>query len=70
MLLIINLIAAQSNQLQGGAQLQATKPIVFLFCVDLCMDEANLQAVKESIQLSTSVIPQSAIVSFTICHLM
>ena len=38
------------------------RPIVFLFCVDLCMDEANLQAVKESIQLSTSIIPQQALV--------
>lgn len=35
---------------------------VFLFVVDTCMDEENLQAMKESLQMSLSLLPNNALI--------
>jgi protein transport protein SEC23 len=37
-------------------------PPVFLFLVDTCMDEEDLQAVKESLQMSLSLLPPDSLV--------
>lgn len=37
-------------------------PPVFLIVVDTCMDEEDLQAVKESLQLSLSLLPPNALI--------
>jgi len=35
---------------------------VFLFVIDTCMDEENLQAMKESLQMSLSLLPNNALI--------
>ncbi len=37
-------------------------PPVFLFVVDTCMDEEELSALRESLQMSLSLLPQNAMV--------
>ncbi|XP_044728567.1 protein transport protein Sec23A isoform X3 [Chrysoperla carnea] len=37
-------------------------PPIFLFCVDTCMDEEELGALKDSLQMSLSLIPPTALV--------
>lgn len=37
-------------------------PLIFLMVVDTCMDEEDLQAVKESLQMSLSLMPPNALV--------
>ena len=37
-------------------------PPVFLFVLDTCMEEDDLQAVKESLQMSLSLLPPNAVV--------
>eukprot|EP00051_Salpingoeca_urceolata_P027681 m.482747 g.482747 ORF g.482747 m.482747 type:complete len:780 (+) comp22653_c0_seq1:235-2574(+) len=43
-------------------QRQATVPPVFLFVVDICLDEEDLQALKESLVMSLSLLPPNALV--------
>jgi len=40
---------------------KATSP-VYLFLIDTCMDEEDLQALKESVQMSLSLLPPNALV--------
>jgi protein transport protein SEC23 len=37
-------------------------PLVFLFLLDTCMEDEDLQAVKESLQMSLSLLPPTALV--------
>ena len=37
-------------------------PPIFLIVVDTCMDEEELGALKESLQMSLSLLPQNALV--------
>jgi len=37
-------------------------PLVFLYVVDRCVDDEELEALKESLQMSLSLLPQNAIV--------
>ena len=37
-------------------------PPIFLLCVDTCMDEEELGALKESLQMSLSLLPQNALI--------
>lgn len=37
-------------------------PPIFLFVVDTCMDEDELTALKDSLQMSLSLLPQNALV--------
>jgi len=39
-----------------------TNPPVFLIVLDTCMDEEDLQAVKESLQMSLSLLPPNALI--------
>lgn len=39
-----------------------SNPPVFLFVLDTCMEQEDLQAVKESVQMSMSLLPPNAIV--------
>lgn len=39
-----------------------TMPPVFLLCVDTCMDEEELTALKDSLQMSLSLLPPNALV--------
>lgn len=41
---------------------QATVPPVFLYVVDLCLEEQDLQALKDSLVMSLSLLPQNAFV--------
>ena len=40
----------------------ASAPPIFLFVVDTCLDEADLKALKESIIMSLSLLPPTALV--------
>ncbi len=40
----------------------ASVPPIFLFVVDTCLDEDNLQALKDSLIVSLSLLPQHALV--------
>lgn len=37
-------------------------PLVFLYLVDTCMEDEDLQALKESLQMSLSLLPPTALV--------
>ena len=37
-------------------------PPIFLFVVDTCMDEDELAALKESLQMSLSLLPSNALI--------
>ncbi len=40
----------------------ALAPPIYLFVVDTCLDEKNLQALKDSLLMSLSLIPENALV--------
>lgn len=40
----------------------ATTPPIFLYVVDTCLDEKNLEALKGSILMSLSLIPENSLV--------
>lgn len=44
--------------LQRGPQM----PLIFLYVVDTCMEDEDLQALKESMQMSLSLLPPTALV--------
>lgn len=44
--------------IQRGAQ----SPLIFLYVVDTCLEEDDLQALKESLQMSLSLLPPDALV--------
>lgn len=46
------------NSLQRGAP----APLIFLYVVDTCLEEEDLQALKESLQMSLSLLPPNALV--------
>eukprot|EP00053_Salpingoeca_punica_P011142 m.99720 g.99720 ORF g.99720 m.99720 type:complete len:768 (+) comp15597_c0_seq1:109-2412(+) len=52
----------QFTTIEYTLQRQATVPPVFLFVVDLCLDEEDLQALKETLVLSLSLLPPNALV--------
>lgn len=37
-------------------------PLIFLYVVDTCMEDEDLQALKESMQMSLSLLPPTALV--------
>uniref|UniRef100_A0A8C6UMI9 Protein transport protein SEC23 n=1 Tax=Neogobius melanostomus TaxID=47308 RepID=A0A8C6UMI9_9GOBI len=39
-----------------------TAPLIFLYVVDTCLEEEDLQALKESLQMSLSLLPPNALV--------
>uniref|UniRef100_A0A8C4QA56 Protein transport protein SEC23 n=1 Tax=Eptatretus burgeri TaxID=7764 RepID=A0A8C4QA56_EPTBU len=43
---------------QRGPQI----PLIFLYIVDTCMEEEDLQALKESLQMSLSLLPRTALI--------
>ncbi|EDQ92266.1 uncharacterized protein MONBRDRAFT_34958 [Monosiga brevicollis MX1] len=55
-------LVPQFSTIEYTLQRQATVPPVFLFVMDLCMDEEDLQALKESLVMSLSLLPQNALV--------
>lgn len=38
------------------------RPLIFLYVVDTCLEEEDLQALKESLQMSLSLLPPNALV--------
>ena len=42
-------------------QRQQSAPLVYLFVVDTCLDEEDLNALKESLQMSLSLLPPNAL---------
>eukprot|EP00049_Salpingoeca_infusionum_P000330 m.39098 g.39098 ORF g.39098 m.39098 type:complete len:793 (+) comp10280_c0_seq4:160-2538(+) len=52
----------QFSTIEYTLQRQATVPPVFLYVMDLCLDDEDLQALKESIVMSLSLLPQHALV--------
>eukprot|EP00794_Sanderia_malayensis_P019977 gene19977-21935_t len=41
---------------------QQSSPLIFLFVIDTCLDEEDLQALKESLQMSLSLLPPNALI--------
>lgn len=39
-----------------------TSPLIFLYVVDTCLEEEDLQALRESLQMSLSLLPPNALV--------
>jgi protein transport protein SEC23 len=52
----------QFSTIEYQLQRSGQAPVIFLFVVDTCQDEDNLQALKESLQLSLSLVPPTALV--------
>lgn len=52
----------QFSTIEYTLQRQATVPPVFLYVVDLCIDDEDLQALKETLVMSLSLLPQNALV--------
>lgn len=40
----------------------APAPLIFLYVVDTCLEEEDLQALKESLQMSLSLLPPNSLV--------
>jgi protein transport protein SEC23 len=55
-------LISQFSTIEYQLQRSGQAPVIFLFVVDTCQDEENLQALKESLQLSLSLIPPTALV--------
>jgi len=53
-----SLILSLSPHSQRGP----TAPLIFLYVVDTCLEEEDLQALKESLQMSLSLLPPNALV--------
>lgn len=54
-------LVPQFSSIEYTLQRQATVPPVFLFVVDLCVDDEDLQALKESLVMSLSLLPPNAL---------
>ena len=52
----------QFSTVEYTLQRQATVPPVFLYVVDLCLEEQDLAALKDSLVMSLSLLPQNALV--------
>jgi len=52
----------QFSTLEYTIRMAPTLPPVFLYVVDTCMDEEELNALKESLQMSLSLLPQNAMI--------
>lgn len=52
----------QFSTIEYTLQRQATVPPVFLFVMDLCIDDEDLQALKEALVMSLSLLPPNALV--------
>lgn len=52
------------NHVQFSPILQRgpSAPLIFLYVVDTCLEEEDLQALKESLQMSLSLLPPNALV--------
>ncbi|XP_065176879.1 protein transport protein Sec23A-like isoform X2 [Sycon ciliatum] len=50
------------SSIEYTVQQRAPLPLVYLFVVDLCLDDDDLQALKESLQMSLSLLPPTALV--------
>ncbi|KAE8301197.1 Germ cell-specific gene 1-like protein [Larimichthys crocea] len=59
-------LAPASEALQLGLRLVLLRgppaPLIFLYVVDTCLEEEDLQALKESLQMSLSLLPPNALV--------
>ncbi|EGD80943.1 SEC23B protein [Salpingoeca rosetta] len=55
-------LVPQFSTIEYTLQRQATVPPVFLYVVDLCLDEQDLAALKDSLVMSLSLLPQNALV--------
>ncbi|XP_065829274.1 protein transport protein Sec23A-like [Oscarella lobularis] len=55
-------ILPQFTTLEYTLQKGSTVPLAFLIVLDTCMDEEDLQAAKESLQMALSLLPQNALV--------
>lgn len=52
----------QFSTMEYQLKRSVTLPLIFLFVVDTCQDDDSLQALKESLQMSLSLIPETALV--------
>lgn len=53
-----NVYPSSPTSLQRGPP----TPLIFLYVVDTCLEEEDLQALKESLQMSLSLLPPNALV--------
>ncbi|KAK7815806.1 hypothetical protein U0070_025266 [Myodes glareolus] len=52
----------QFSTIEYVIQRGARSPLIFLYVVDICLEEDDLQALKESLQMSLSLLPPDALV--------
>ncbi|KAA8595212.1 hypothetical protein FQN60_012347 [Etheostoma spectabile] len=52
----------QFSTIEYIVQRGPTPPLIFLYVVDTCLEEEDLQALKESLQMSLSLLPPNALV--------
>ncbi|XP_053711550.1 protein transport protein Sec23B isoform X1 [Synchiropus splendidus] len=52
----------QFSTIEYIVQRGPTAPLIFLYVVDTCLEEEDLQALKESLQMSLSLLPPNALV--------
>lgn len=43
-------------------QKQTTGPLIYLLVIDTCLDDEDLNALKESLQMSLSLLPPNALI--------
>jgi len=55
-------IIPQFSTIEYTLQKQTTGPLIFLLVVDTCLDEEDLNALKESLQMSLSLMPPNALI--------
>lgn len=53
---------AQSSTIEYVSQRPVQNPPIFCFVIDLCQDEDNLEALKETLVISLSLLPPNALV--------
>ncbi|KAG8449678.1 hypothetical protein GDO86_016355 [Hymenochirus boettgeri] len=55
-------LLAQFSSIEYVVQRGPQMPLIFLYVVDTCMEDEDLQALKESMQMSLSLLPPTALV--------
>ncbi|XP_002156026.2 protein transport protein Sec23B [Hydra vulgaris] len=55
-------IIPQFSTIEYTLPRQLNNPLIFLFVVDTCLDEEDLNAIKDSLQMSLSLLPPTALV--------
>ena len=63
---VINILISITHVSLPLRQRATCAPPVFLIVLDTCMEEEDLQAVKESLQMSLSLLPPNALIGMCV----